>query len=113
MTEADMIEDLLVGQRFDELEKMSIDALMIEIAHSARTGVPFSAGLTVSGSVLYHLRVEHDGVQFIGRVFRGFSIDLKDQVAIVDNGFRGVVEAAYEAIAEPDVVDSVVLEEEC
>lgn len=113
MTEAELVEDFLVGQRFDELEKMSVDVIKIEMAMSVRTGIPFSAGLTASGAILYHLRVEHDGVRFVGRVFRGFSLDERDMVAIVDNGFCGVAEAAYEAIADPEVVDAVVLELEC
>jgi len=114
MTDEDvLVEDLLIGQRFEALEKMSIDAIKVEMARSIKTGVPFSAELTMSGAVLYHLRVEHDGVRFVGRVFRGFSLDEREMVAIVDNGFCGVAEAAYEAIAEPEVVDTCVLELEC
>jgi hypothetical protein len=113
MTEAELVEDLLVGQRFEALEKMSVDAIKIEMTRSIRTGVPFSADLLVTGATMFHLRVEHDGIQFVGRIFRGFSIDPMDQIAIVDNGFNGVAEAAYEAIAAPEVVDTVVLELEC
>jgi hypothetical protein len=113
MDERMLVEDLLVGQRFAALEKMSVDALMVEIAMSARTGVPFSASLVVDGPTVFHLRVEHDGVRFVARIFRGFSIDERDQVAIADNGFRGVAEAAYEAIVAPDMIDTCVLEEEC
>lgn len=113
MDERMLVEILLVGQRFAALEKMSVDALMIEIAHSARTGIPFSANLLVAGAMMFHLRVEHDGARFVGRIFSGFSIDERDQVAIADNGFLGVAEAAYEAIVAPDMIDNCVLEEEC
>ena len=113
MTEAELVEDLLAGQRYEALEKMMVDEIKAEMARSVRTSVPFSADLMVTGAIMFHLRVEHDGVRFIGRIFRGFSLDEREVVAIVDNGFQGVAEAAYEAIAAPEVVDTCVLELEC
>ncbi len=113
MDERILVEDLLAGQRYEALEKMMVDEIKVEMSRSVRTGIPFSADLFVTGAVMYHLRVEHDGVRFVARIFRGFSIDERDQVAIADNGVQGVAEAAYEAIADPSIIDTCVMEEEC
>lgn len=107
------LKDWVWERSLDAMEQMDLDAIKVEMAHSVRTGVPFSVDLFVDGPTMFHLRVEHDGIRFVGRVFRGFSVDTRDQVAIVDNGFIGVAEAAREAIADPGIIDTCVMEEEC
>lgn len=113
MDEKMLVDGFLTVQADEALEKMMVDEIKVEMARSVRTGVPFSVDLFVTGATMFHLRVEHDGIRFVGRVFRGFSLDPRDQVAIADNGFQGVAEAAYEAIAEPSGIDAFVLELEC
>jgi hypothetical protein len=107
------LKDWVWERSLDAMEQMDLDAIKLEMAHSVRTGVPFSVDLFVDGPTMFHLRVEHDGIRFIGRIFRGFSVDTRDQLAIADNGFNGVAEAAHEAIVSPDIIDTFALEEEC
>lgn len=113
MNEGRLVDGFLAVQADDAIEKMMIDEIKVEMANAVRTGIPFSVDLFVTGATMFHLRVEHDGIRFVGRIFRGFSLDQRDQVAIADNGFQGVAEAAYEAIAEPGGIDAFVLELEC
>lgn len=113
MDECKLVADWMFWQVFEAMEQMDVDAIKVEMAHSVRTGIPFSADLFVEGATMFHIRVEHDGIRFVGRIFRGFSVDPRDQVAIADNGFCEVAKAAHEAMADPGIIDTCVLEEEC
>jgi hypothetical protein len=113
MDEEKLINGFLDFEIDKAMEEMSVTALMADMANSVRTGVPISVDLAVEGAIMYHLRVEHNGLRFVGHVYRGFSLEAKESVAVVDNGFRAVAEAAYEAIVAPEVALAYVLEAEC